>query len=71
VQLEGHNINTYVLDTEGSLYKAEFDFREARSVNITDKRVDLPQLANLQSMLLFGKRLLVSASNGKLHLLKN
>lgn len=39
VMLDNHLMTVYILDNEGSLYRGEFDFRDTRSINISDKKV--------------------------------
>lgn len=69
--LENQCMTAYVLDTDGGLYKGDFDFRETKAISIADKKVENKELGALTSMILFGKFLLVSSNNGKLHLLKS
>lgn len=39
IVLENHLMLVYILDTEGGLYRGEFDYRDTRAINISDKKV--------------------------------
>ena len=59
-----------MVDTDGAFFRAELDPRDSCTLNISDKRVALPNLGPLYSILLLGRKILASSSNGKLHLIK-
>jgi hypothetical protein len=39
IVLENNFMMVYILDADGGLYRGEFDYRETRSINISDKKV--------------------------------
>lgn len=60
----------YVIDNEGGLYRAEFDYRGAKALSITDKRLTYSEnLEQLQSLIFADKKLLLASSSGKCYLL--
>ena len=66
-------MTAYVLAIDGMLYRAVCDFKETKNVNISDKKVSIEGVSYVQSMLLIGRKLYVSAGKegGKVHLLRN
>jgi hypothetical protein len=71
INSESGALFVYIIDNEGSLYRAEFDYRGAKTLNVSDKKVTYPEnLEQLQSLIFADKKLLVTSATGKCYILQ-
>jgi hypothetical protein len=71
INSESGALYVYILDHEGGLYRAEFDYRGAKTLNLTEKRLNYPEnLEQLQSLIFVEKKLLLTSGTGKCYLLQ-
>jgi len=45
INVEGGLLYAYIIDNEGVIYRSDFDYREPKTVNVSDKRMN--HLSNL------------------------
>lgn len=71
INVEGGLLYAYIIDNQGVIYRSDFDYREPKTLNVSDKRMShLSNLEQLQSLIFIEKKIFVSGANGKCYLLK-
>lgn len=67
---ESSLLYAYIVDSEGQLYRTEFDYHDPKIINATQRKLTFPTVGPIQNLIVLEKRLLISSCDGKCHLLK-
>lgn len=71
INSEAGALFVYIIDNEGTLYRAEFDYRGAKTVNISEKKITYKEnLDQLQSIIFVDKKILITSATSKCYILQ-